>query len=322
MPEPARTPHAHAVTANPAPAILFAGLATSLLALGAVWALNVHADENVMGWYANYVLPAGAILVGGVASSGFGLASWLTGAKITGRLLVATTAVLLAGYWAAQYLEFRAAFPDGAYFEDGTQARLLDWYDFATRSFAWKEHGKLGAPLGAWGYALRAGEMVGFAGGGLIAPILLRKAPYCAACRVYMRSPLVAVIPAGIKPKKVSKKDAAALEARDAASRGAWDRGQAALATLYAAGSAGDPAAFRLAVDAAGPPAGTRKTEKLSARVHVRVVHCPRCAAGELRAQVATGQGSNLKLEPLSAHVLERGLAPRLVARKGRAVAS
>jgi hypothetical protein len=322
MSELAPTPRVHAATGNPAPVILVAGLATSLLALGAVWALNVYAGENVMGWYANFVLPVGAILVGGVASSGFGLASWLTGAKITGRLLVAATVVLVAGYWAAQYLEFRAAFPDGAYLPDGTAAGLLDWYDVGTRAFAWKTHGELGDPIGAWGYALRAAEVVGFAGGGLIAPILLRNVPYCDACRVYMRSPVVAVIPAGVETKKVSKKDAAALEARETAAREAWERAQAALASVCAAASSGDPAAFGAAVEAAGPLARKKAAEKLTTRLHVRVVHCPRCAAGALRAQVARGQGQTLKIEPLSDHALERGLAPRLVSTKGRAVAA
>jgi hypothetical protein len=39
-------------------------------------------DFNIMGWYANYVLPIGALLVGLVASSGYGIASWITGQKI------------------------------------------------------------------------------------------------------------------------------------------------------------------------------------------------------------------------------------------------
>jgi hypothetical protein len=318
MSEPVPTPHLRASTANPAPVVLLAGLATSLVALAAVWAVNVYADENPMGWYANYVIPAGAILVGGVASSGFGLASWLTGAKITGRLLVATTVVLVGGYWVAQLLEFRVAFPDGAFYEDGTPVGFLAWYDVVTRSFAWKDHGKIGSALGGWGYALRVGELVGFAGGGLIAPVLLRKAPYCAACRRYMRQPLVAVIPAGIEPKRVSKKDAPALAAREAAANEAWDRGQSALSTLYAAGAAGDPGAFASAVATSGPVKGSRKTEKLTARLHVRAVHCPRCGAGELRTQVATGQGKEIKLQPLSAQALERGVAARLAVRAQR----
>src|SRR5574341_618784 len=152
-------PRIHVSSGTPAPLVLVAGLATTLLALAGVWALSAFAGENVMGWYADYVIPAGAILVGVVASSGFGVTSWLTGARITGAVLVATALVLVAGYWAAQYLEFRLALPGGATFAEGRPAGFLDWYDAVTRSVAWENHGKPGASLGSWGYALRVGEL-------------------------------------------------------------------------------------------------------------------------------------------------------------------
>ncbi len=278
-------PPARVARGSAAPAVLLGGLVTTLLALAGVWLVATRAEENVMGWYADYVLPVGALLVGGVASTGFGLASWLTGTRITGRLLVAVGLCLVAGYWAAQLLEFRLAFPDGASFDDGTPAGFLDWYDAVTRSFAWKDHDKLGAALGAWGYLLRAGELVGFAAGGLLAPIVLRGVPYCAACGVYMRQPLVAVVPAGVKPRRVGKKDAA---------------GQAS---------------YQAEVAEAAPRAGRRAAHRLTARLQVRVVHCRRCAAGELRVALATGQGQQLKVTPVRTEALERGVAPRLAAK-------
>ena len=46
---------------------LLAGIATSVLALFSVYLINTKApDVNVMGWYANYVIPVGALLVGAV----------------------------------------------------------------------------------------------------------------------------------------------------------------------------------------------------------------------------------------------------------------
>lgn len=307
-------PRIQVASGTPAPLVLVAGLATTLLALAAVWALSAFAGENVMGWYASYVIPAGAILVGAVASSGFGATSWLTGARITGALLVASAVVLVAGYWAAQYVEFRLAFPGGATFADGRPAGFLDWYDAVTRSFAWDHHGKAGAPLGAWGYALRVGDLVGFAGGGLAAPLLMRKLPYCASCRAYMRQPLVAVVPAGLAPKRLSRRDPAAA-ALEAEGREAYARAQAGVERLVAAGRAGDAAAFAAAVEEAGPLSRKRAAEKLSARMHVRVVHCRRCGAGELRVQLATGQGNRVKRTALAGEPLERGVARRLIPR-------
>ena len=293
--------------------VLLAGLASTAVALASVWAISTYGDENVMGWYADYVLPAGAVLVGGLASTGFGVASWATGTKITGKLLVAVGITLLAGYWAAQYVEFRVLFPGGATLRDGREAGLLDWYDYVTRSFAWKEHsGKLGHALGAWGYLLRAGEIVGFCGGGLAAPLLLRKVPYCASCKVYMRQPVVAVIPAGAPSRKVPKKDAAAVAARDAEVQEAYARGEAALAKVFAVGQAGDAAAFTAAVAEAGPLSSQRAANKLPARIQVRLVHCRRCAEGALSASLVTGQGKQIRIAPLRSQPLAPGVARRL----------
>lgn len=54
--------------------VIVCGVATSAAALLGVFLLKVLANENIMGLYANYVLPAGALLVGLLASSGYALA--------------------------------------------------------------------------------------------------------------------------------------------------------------------------------------------------------------------------------------------------------
>ena len=55
---------------KPFSTVLYAGLATSALALFGVFLLAKYTDEYIMGLYVNYVLPAGAMLVGVVAASG------------------------------------------------------------------------------------------------------------------------------------------------------------------------------------------------------------------------------------------------------------
>jgi hypothetical protein len=307
--------HVRVAAARTAPLVLVAGLASTALALGGVWAVSRFGGENVMGWYADYVLPAGAVLVGLVASSGFGAASWKTGTKVTGPLLLGVAAILVGGYWAAQYIEFRMLFPTGAVKADGSAAGFFDFYDAVTRSFAWVDHGKPGTALGAWGYALRLGDVVGFSGGGLALPIVMRKMPYCQACGLYMRSPVVAVLPAGIEPRNVSKKKVEELAARQAAANAAYARAQAGLARLFEAGSRGDADAFAAAAAEECPRSQKRATGKLTARIQVKIVHCPRCAAGELKASHMTGRGKQLKLTPLATQALDRGVAPRLLAR-------
>ena len=59
--------------------VLACGIASTILALLLVYLLQNNADTNPMGWYADYVFPAGAIFVGLLASSGYGAAAWKTG---------------------------------------------------------------------------------------------------------------------------------------------------------------------------------------------------------------------------------------------------
>ncbi|MCP4287916.1 MAG: hypothetical protein GY792_26345, partial [Gammaproteobacteria bacterium] len=56
-------------------------------------------------------------------------------------------------------------------------------------------------------------EILGFAIGGIIAPAILYTMPYCNKCQVYMRSQELGLLPAGVVPKKIKKKDTAAQQA-------------------------------------------------------------------------------------------------------------
>src|SRR5581483_8432529 len=58
----------HEKSRNRSLVVLAAGLASTVVALVGVMLISHYGDENVMGWYANYVIPAGAVLVGLVAS--------------------------------------------------------------------------------------------------------------------------------------------------------------------------------------------------------------------------------------------------------------
>ena len=83
--------------------VLFAGLATTALALFGVYAVNAASDEFfIMGWYAAYVIPIGAMLVGLVASSGYGLASWLQGGRISSFMLWGIVAMQALAYFGGQ----------------------------------------------------------------------------------------------------------------------------------------------------------------------------------------------------------------------------
>jgi hypothetical protein len=81
--------------------IILAGVLTTALALLGVYLLDAKAEFNIMGWHLNYVIPGGAIIVGLVASSGHGLASYFTGLKIRKGLLWMILLLQLGAYFAA-----------------------------------------------------------------------------------------------------------------------------------------------------------------------------------------------------------------------------
>ncbi len=62
-------------------------------------------EFNPMGFYVN-LIPFGALIVGLLAGSGYGIGSWLTGAKMGRGLLVIVALLQIVAYFAAQYVEF------------------------------------------------------------------------------------------------------------------------------------------------------------------------------------------------------------------------
>jgi hypothetical protein len=282
--------------------VVVSGLATTALALlGVFWLARNSDDFNIMGWYANYVIPAGAILVGIAASSGYGLASWFKGVKITGLLLVAVLGFQVAAYFAAQYAEFVQL---ALTFEDGTPVDFLSYFDWTARSFAWEQKdGSAGAPLGVWGYAFRGLEILGFSLGSLVVPIALRKHPYCEACAVYMRKSTLGWIAASIPHKKLKKRDEEAQAAQSAAQQEAFDRGKSLAADLGERARTGDSSGFRARLAENGTP--ETEAGKLPLRIAVKLSSCQRCSAGELVVSLWSGQGQNVKEEPLQSHTVE-----------------
>ena len=108
--------------------VLTAGILTGMLTLAALYFLNIVFEEfHAMGFYINGVIPFGAILVGMLAGSGYGIASWLSGAKISGGLLVMVIALQIAVYFFAQYVEYLAMLADeGASFCVGSDAHDIN----------------------------------------------------------------------------------------------------------------------------------------------------------------------------------------------------
>ncbi len=272
------TPEAAPATSAPArrsspsySLVLYSGLATSALALLGVYLLDVSgSDFSIMGWYADYVLPIGALIVGVVASSGYGIASWVTGVKINRSLLWSVLAIQLLVYFAAHY-------------------------DFIARSFAWKQdNGSMGQPLGAWGYCFRLLEIAGFAGGSLIVPAILLKAPYCQACQRYMGTRQLSLLAASVPARKIKKSDAEGLAAYQAEQEKAFTRGKDIAAMLQNMATAGEAAGFRQTLSEL--EAKKKEAAKLLLRISVHLISCKECQAGSLLFKLVAGQGNRIKM--------------------------
>jgi hypothetical protein len=271
--------------------VLISGLITTALALLGVYALDRYTDDfHIMGWYANRVIPVGALLVGLVAASGYGIVSWLSGVKITRGLLWLIVALQVLAYFTARYIEFRSLKLPMSFFE---------FYDFAARSIAWKQdNGTLGEPVGAWGYGIRFLEVAGFVFGGLVVPLVMLKAPYCPACQLYMKTRQLTLFPASVTVRKVKKSNVAGQAAYEAEQQQAFDQGKQTLEALQQLAAKGDSAGFRKRLDELQP--GQKAAGKLPGRFALKLVHCKRCCGGHLISQHILGQGNQIKTTELA----------------------
>jgi hypothetical protein len=293
--------------------VLQSGLITSAISLAGVYFLNKQAEDfNIMGWYANYVIPIGAIIVGLIAGAGYGLASWWTGVKITRGLLVAVIVLQALCYVAAEYVEYRdvrsgiAQSLTESGISDADAAALgittpsfVEYFQFKAESFAWKpKNGKgEGEPMGKWGYLFVGLGAIGFIAGGLIAPAVLRSKPYCDHCQVYMKTRQLGLMPASIAARKVKKSDVTGLQEYEAEQTSAVEAGADRLTQLTALATAGDAAGFRAYLSAFDTD--KKAIGKLPRRIDVSVTRCPGCDAGQLVCSVVSGSGDKVTTEKL-----------------------
>lgn len=301
-PEPAPVEEPVARADKPYFAVLMSGLLTTALTLAGVYWLGKNTtDFHIMGWYANYVIPAGAIIVGAAAASGYAVASWLTGTRISKSLLYAVLFLQAGAYVTAEYVEYRDVM-DGLRREGliaGPEPSFPEYYDFKARSFTWKPKAgnKRGEPLGGWGYVFVLLGAAGFVVSGLIAPAALYSVPYCDRCQRYMKRTPLGVLPASVPVKKIGKRDDAGRDAHAREQERAAADGDAAIARLRAAVAAGNADAARAELRAAG--AG-KANEKLPKRVRVTLAWCQGCREGHVIVAVATGHGQGQQVVKLA----------------------
>jgi hypothetical protein len=285
--------------------VLMSGVVTSAMALAGVYWLNHNADNfHIMGWYANFVIPVGAMLVGAAASSGYAIASWLTGTRISRLLLAALLFLQTGAYVLAEYVEYENTMDTLK--QQGMlamqQPSFLEYYDFKARSFAWKAQGpgnQQGQPLGAWGYVFVLLGAAGFIGSGLISPAVLYNVPYCDPCQRYMKTKLVGVLPASVPVKKIAKKDKEGQAAHVREQQQAGAKANEVLDRLRSAIEEGSVDAVRQELVGAG---AIRENSKLPVRTNVTLVWCNSCGDGRIKLTQVIGAGEKVQKVELSEH--------------------
>ncbi|HEX4084720.1 MAG TPA: hypothetical protein VHY22_07415 [Chthoniobacteraceae bacterium] len=257
-----------------------------------VYLADAFLEFNVMGLYLDYLLPVGAMLVGIVAGSGYGMAAWITGARIPRALLWVVILFQCAAYFYAQYLVFERMHL--VYKDTGLPVGFFQYFDVAARSFAFKSSdGTSANAMGVWGYAFRFLEVAGFAAAGVIIPLFVRGIPYCESCQRYMRRKVATALPASVPARKIKKSDAAALAAYQEENRQAAESAAKALDTLSEMAASRETASLTDSLTALRP--GTVAANNRPFRYSLSLYLCRTCPAGDLVAIPLSGQGKKLK---------------------------
>jgi hypothetical protein len=114
------------------------------------------------------------------------------------------------------------------------------------------------------------------------------------------------MLPAGVTPVKIKKKDLEGKAAFDQSHEAAWNQGMMELQELRKVAEEGKTARFNEII-------GTHRTDqkrigKLTTRLAVSLSHCPSCHVGQLNAVSLTGQGDKIAREDLGSTSVDPGL--------------
>jgi hypothetical protein len=172
--------------------ITLAGLATSAATVALNFVLLNTVDFDVLSLTYIVVLPAGAIVGGIAAASGYYLAARATHTLPNRRMLFEMLAIALSTWFLAQWLAYALLrFPSGAAVRDV----ISFWEYFQLRAehaqfaFRGSDGAEIGrtSQLGLWGYASELVQVGGFLLGGLVMWSGLKRLDACVPCARYAR---------------------------------------------------------------------------------------------------------------------------------------
>ncbi|MCF7789039.1 MAG: hypothetical protein K9N47_23140 [Prosthecobacter sp.] len=166
--------------------VYLCGLGTSALALWLVQMANDN-GENIMGWYANGILPVGAFLVGIASGVGYAVGSRVLQVKLSKAFVFGMLTTAVVDYFAAHYLTYLSLLE--VHHIPAERYGFIDYFREISEgmSFKGKSSGEAGSPLGMWGYVYKLLEIGGYAGGAMVPSAMVFGMPYCKGCQQYLK---------------------------------------------------------------------------------------------------------------------------------------
>lgn len=166
--------------------VYLCGLATSALVLWGVQVANEN-GENIMGWYANGIIPAGAFLVGIASGVGYAVGSRLLQVKLSKAFVFGMITTAVADYFAAHYLTYLNVIE--LHHIPTERYGFIDYFREISEGMAFKDKhsGEPGSPLGMWGYVYKVLEIGGYSVGAMFPSLMVFGMPYCKGCQQYLK---------------------------------------------------------------------------------------------------------------------------------------
>lgn len=278
--------------------IVLAGITTSAITLFFVnYLASIENGIYLMGYYFSYVLPIGALGVGLLAGSGYGLASFLKGFRISVITLCLILLLQITVYFLFKYLEFNNL---NWNIEEATIKDFLHYFDTQARSFTWEKDisGSKGKPLGLLGYGVTFLEILGFAFGALIPLLILYFLPYCEHCRIYMTTTILCFIPAGKMPKIIKPKDKAENEAYVLEQTAEFEKGNKKLEEIKNLISLNDGPSLISEIEKLAKE--KENAFKLTKIIKLELITCKRCENGHMLPSIIHNLNEKVKVEKLN----------------------
>ena len=163
------------------------GVATTLLTAAGVVYLEIHYDCAIYSFVYGFVLPFGAFLCGLVAAIGYYLGSKLLSYRPGRAMLAVLLAISAANFFLIYWLKYIYITVDGRSLREFITFPAYLTFTLSHTSLTMGPIDTSAIELGFAGYFYAALLIVGFALGGLTVYAIVRSAPYCDACSLYLK---------------------------------------------------------------------------------------------------------------------------------------